>query len=195
MRLSCIYSNRPDVFGPIQFRPGLNVVLGEIRLPENHARSTHNLGKTKLAHVIDFCLCRGKDKDFFLFKHEDLFSEFVFFLEIETRDGTFLTIRRSVDSASKLSFITHEAHWQDYTDAIGSDWDPENVAFEAGKQLLDGLLGLTAIKPWDFRIPVGYALRTQKDFTEVFQLSKHLGKHRYWKPYVAHILGFDADLV
>ena len=195
MRLSCIYSNRPAVFGPIHFRPGLNVVLGEIRLPENRARSTHNLGKTTLARVIDFCLCRGKSKEFFLFKHLGLFSEFIFFLELETLDGTFVTIRRSVDAASKLSFVTHEARWQDYTDASDSDWDHENVAFDAGKQILDGLLGLTAIKPWSFRIPVGYALRTQDDFTDVFQLSKHRSKHRDWKPYVAHVLGFDADLV
>ncbi len=195
MRLSCIYSNQPAIFGPIHFRPGLNIVLGEIRLPENHARSTHNLGKTTLAQVIDFCLCRGKSKDFFLFKHADLFGKFVFFLEVETLDETFLTIRRSVDAASKLSFIRHEARWQDYTDATGSDWDHEDVAFDSGKQILDGLLGLTAIKPWDFRIPVSYALRTQNDFADVFQLSKHRGKHRDWKPYVAHVLGFNADLV
>lgn len=195
MRLSRLYSNRPAIFGLIQFRPGLNVVLGEIRLPENRSRSTHNLGKTTLARVIDFCLCRRSSKEFFLFKHADLFSGFVFFLEVETLDGTFVTIRRSVDAASKLSFARHDARWQDYTDASAGDWDHENVPFEAGKQLLDGLLGLTAIKPWDFRIPVGYALRTQNDFTDVFQLSKHRGGHRYWKPYVAHILGFDADLV
>ncbi len=195
MRLSCIYSNRPAVFGPIRFRPGLNVVLGEIRLPENRERSTHNLGKTTLASVIDFCLCRGKDQEFFLFKHADLFDTFVFFLEVETLDGSFVTIRRSVDAASKLSFIRHNARWQDCSDAIPSDWDHETVAFESGKRILDGLLGLTAIKPWDFRAPVGYALRTQSDFSDVFQLSKHLGKHRNWKPYVANILGFDAGLV
>jgi len=195
MRLSRLYSNRPAVFGPIDFQPGLNVVLGEIRLPENHARSTHNLGKTTLSRVIDFCLCLKRSKDFFLFKHEELFKGLVFFLEVETLSGTFITIRRSVNAASKLAFVSHEARWQDFTDASGSDWDHENLPFEAGRQLLDGILKLTAVKPWSFRAPVGYALRTQSDFTDVFQLSKHLGKHRDWKPYVAHILGFDADLV
>ena len=128
-------------------------------------------------------------------KHAELFKKFVFFLEIETLDGTFITIRRSVDASSKLSFVRHDARWQDYTDASASEWNHENVPFEAGRQLLDGLLGLNAIKPWSFRIPVGYALRTQNDFTSVFQLSKHSGPHRDWKPYIAHILGFDWELV
>ena len=195
MRLSRLYSNRSDVFVPICFRPGLNVVIGEIRVPENRTKSTHNLGKTTVARVIDFCLCRGASAEFFLSKHHALFEGFIFFLEIEAIDGRFVTIRRSVDAQTKLSFATHDRRWQDYSDASASEWDHSNVAFEAGKQLLDGLLELDAIKPWDFRIPVSYALRTQNDFTDVFQLSKHQGKHRNWKPYIAHILGFNAELV
>ncbi len=195
MRLNKLYSNRPKEFGEIRFRPGLNVVLGEIRLPENFLKSTHNLGKTTLARVIDFCLCRAKKQDFFLFKHKNLFASFVFFLEVESLDGSYITIRRSVEAASKLSIVSHDAPWQDYSDAISSDWDHENAPFDSGKQILDGLLKLTAVKPWDFRVPVGYALRTQNDFQDVFQLSKHRGKHRDWKPYIAHILGFDARLV
>lgn len=195
MRLSRLYSNLPAVFGPISFRPGLNVVLGETRVPENRALSNHNLGKTTLARVIDFCLCRKSSAEFPPAKRPDLFKDFVFYLEVELLDGRFVTIRRSVSAPSKLSFATHDARWQDFTDAGQSEWDHENVGFDSGKQILDGLLGLTAIKPWDFRIPVGYALRTQNDFTDVFQLSKFRGKHREWKPFIAHILGFDSDLV
>lgn len=195
MRLSRLYSNRPKDFGPIEFGPGLNVVLGEVRVPENRTRSTHNLGKTTLARVIDFCLCRGKHKDFFLFKHEELFKSFVFFLELETVNGNFVTIRRSVEAGSKLSLALRDEGKADYSSADESFWNHFEVGFDSGRQLLDGILDLTAIKPWSFRIPVGYALRTQRDFADVFQLSKHLGKHRDWKPYVAHILGFDATLV
>lgn len=195
MRLSRLYSNLPELFGPISFRPGLNVVLGEIRLPQNRDLSDHNLGKTKLANVIDFCLCRGIDKDFFLTEHFELFKDFAFFLEIETLDGQFVTIQRSVEAASKLSIAIHDNRDRDFADAAPSEWQHEGVAFDRGKQILDGLLKLTAIKPWDFRIPVGYALRTQSDFSDVFQLAKHKGKHRRWKPYVAHILGFDSSLV
>jgi uncharacterized protein YydD (DUF2326 family) len=48
MKLSRIYCNKPDLFGPIDFRAGLNVVLAEIRLPANRDKDTHNLGKTTL---------------------------------------------------------------------------------------------------------------------------------------------------
>jgi len=195
MRLSTIYSNDPSKFRTIEFNSGLNVVLGEIRDPENRSKSTHNLGKTTLARVIDFCLCRGKGPQFFLFKHQQLFHNFVFFLEIETLSGSYITIRRAVDPGTKLSFACHDSPRQNYVHAGESDWAHEDVGFDQGKQILDGLVGLTAIKPWDFRIPVGYALRTQNDFSDVFQLAKNIGRHRYWKPYVAHILGFDADLV
>src|ERR1051325_3101552 len=102
MRLSRLYSNKPDVFEPIAFRSGLNVVLGEIRLPENKKKDTHNLGKTTLGSLIDFCLLAGRDPRFFLFKHQDLFNAFVFYIEIELLDGTYVTIGRSVEQASKI---------------------------------------------------------------------------------------------
>lgn len=195
MRLSSLYSNRPDVFGPIYFQPGLNVVLGEIRLPQNSKENVHNLGKTTLARVIDFCLCRGATKKFFLIKHEDKFADFVFFIEIQLLDSDYVTIRRSVAAPSKLSIVKHSTPRQDFSDAASDVWDHEELGFALGKQVLEGLFELSAIKPWDFRKPIGYALRTQSDFTDVFQLAKHRGKHRDWKPYIAHILGFDAPLV
>jgi uncharacterized protein YydD (DUF2326 family) len=49
MKPSKLYSNRPGAFAPVEFEPELNVVLAEIRLPENRNRDTHNLGKTTLA--------------------------------------------------------------------------------------------------------------------------------------------------
>jgi len=55
MKLSKLYCNKPDLFGPINFQSGLNVVLAEIRLPENRNKDTHNLGKTTLGRMIDFC--------------------------------------------------------------------------------------------------------------------------------------------
>jgi hypothetical protein len=40
MKLSKLYSNRPDIFEPIDFVTGLNVVLAEIRVPENRKKDT-----------------------------------------------------------------------------------------------------------------------------------------------------------
>lgn len=194
MRLSRIYCNNPDIFGPIKFNPGLNVVLGEIRMPENRDRSIHNLGKTTLAKLIDFCLLLGRNKDFFLYKHE-CFQDFVFYIEIAGLSGDFVTVRRSVQQSSKIDIAVHMTPNQNLTESSEIDWLHRDLPFDRGLQVLDALLGLAAAKPWTFRNPVSYALRTQKDFGNVFQLGKFLGKHRDWKPYVAHVLGFDSLLV
>lgn len=76
MKLSRIYCDKPDLFEAIEFGTGLNVVLAEIRLPKNKDKDTHNLGKTTLGRLIDYCFLAGRDPKFFLFKHEDLFKDY-----------------------------------------------------------------------------------------------------------------------
>lgn len=196
MKLSRLYSNRPDLFDPIEFVPGLNVVMGEIRLPENRSRDTHNLGKTTLGRLLDFCLLAKRDPKFFLFKHNDLFRNFVFFLEIELEDSaSFITIRRSVKEATKISFKRHESRHQDLLCLSQAEWDHWNIPFERAKDLLDGLLDWQSIKPWSYRKELGYLLRSQDDFRDVFHLRKFAGPHSDWKPFVAHILGFNDQLM
>jgi uncharacterized protein YydD (DUF2326 family) len=195
MKLSRLYSNKPDVFTPIQFLPGLNVVLAEIRLPENRLKDTHNLGKTTLGRVIDFCLLSRPKKDFFLFKHLDLFRDFVFFLEIEVTDGSYVTIRRKVEEHTKISFKRHNQSFKDFSDLPDVSWDHLAVPFDRAKELLDGILDLRDLKPWPYRKIAGYLLRTQKDFGEVFHLGQFAGSHADWKPFLAHLLGFNAQSI
>jgi len=196
MKLSRLYSNIPNLFGPVDFQAGLNVVLAEIRLPENKDKDTHNLGKTTLGRMIDYCFLAGREKDFFLFKHEDIFKDFVFFLEIGLGDATYLTVRRGVRDHSKISFKKHEAAHQDFSELSEGEWDHFNLAFERAREMFDGLLDWRAVSPWDFRKGLGYQLRGQDDYQNVFQLrSFAIGKHKDWKPYVAHILGFDHNLI
>jgi uncharacterized protein YydD (DUF2326 family) len=45
-------------FEPILFNRGLNIIMGEIRLPENMEKDTHNLGKSTLASLLDYCLLK-----------------------------------------------------------------------------------------------------------------------------------------
>lgn len=196
MKLSKLYCNKPDLFGPIDFRSGLNVVIAEIRLPENRNKDTHNLGKTTLGRMIDFCFLAGRDPKFFLFKHDALFKDFVFFLEVELANGSYVTVRRGVEEATKISFKKHETSHQDFTDLPEADWDHANLSFDRAKEMLDGLLDWRAVSPWDFRKGLGYQLRSQDDFQDVFQLRRFgAGAHADWKPYVSHILGFDHKLI
>lgn len=195
MRLSRLYANRPELFGPIDFAlDGLNVVLAEIRLPENKLRDTHNLGKSTLGRVIDFCLLAKRDRRMFLFSQSPIFDGFVFFAEIERLDGRFVTVRRSVKDASKVSFKTHSEPRQDFSTLPDSQWDHLDVAFERSKAILDGLLDLSALQPWSYRKGLGYLVRSQDDYGDVFQLDR-FASHADWKPYVAHVLGFDSSLV
>lgn len=195
MKLSRFYSNKSDLFEPVEFIQGLNVVMAEIRLPENRNKDTHNLGKTTLGRLIDFGFLAKRNAKFFLFKHFEIFGDFIFFLEIELEDASFVTIRRSVEEATKISFKRHEARHQDFSELPIVEWDHQEVPFDRACKLLDGLLDWSALKPWSFRKGLGYLLRSQEDFREVFQLRKFMSKHADWKPFLAHILGFDAQLV
>jgi uncharacterized protein YydD (DUF2326 family) len=135
---------------------------------------------------------RAATPKFFLFKHLDLFKDFVFFLEIELQDASYVTVRRSVEEASKISFKKHQAGHQDFSALPMSEWDHQDVPFDRARDLLDGLLDLRALKPWSFRKGLGYLLRSQDDFRDVFHLRKFQAAHADWKPFLAHILGFDA---
>lgn len=195
MKLSRLYSNKPDLFEPVEFVSGLNVVMAEIRLPENRNKDTHNLGKTTLGRLLDFGFLAGRDAKFFLFKHIDLFKDFVFFLEIELMDASYITVRRSVGEASKISFKKHEASHQDFTALPAADWDHLDMPFERARDMLDGLLDWRALKSWSYRKCLGYQLRSQDDYRDVFHLSRFAAGHADWKPFLAHILGFDAQLI
>lgn len=195
MKLSRLYSSKPDLFEPVEFVQGLNVVMAEIRLPENRNRDTHNLGKTTLGRLLDFGFLAKRDPKFFLFKHVELFKDFIFFLEIELEDASFVTIRRGVEEATKISFKRHEAGHQDLSGLPLAEWDHQEMPFDRARDLLDGLLDWRALKPWAFRKGLGYLLRSQDDFRDVFHLRKFAAAHSDWKPFLAHVLGFDAQLV
>ncbi|TCA52793.1 DUF2326 domain-containing protein [Rhizobium leguminosarum bv. viciae] len=195
MKLSKLYTNRPEIFTDIEFDQGLNVVLAEIRLPENRDRDTHNLGKSTVGRLLDFGFLAKRDARFFLFKHFDRFSDFVFFLEIELGDGSYVTVRRSVADASRVAFKKHFLRHQDFSRSLEREWDHYDVPFERARDLLDSYLGLHFLKPWHYRKLLGYFLRSQEDYGDVFQLRRFAGAHSEWKPALAHILGFDGALV
>jgi uncharacterized protein YydD (DUF2326 family) len=196
MKLSHLYSDQQDIFSPIRFRDGLNVILADILHPKDDSKIGHNLGKTLLIDILDFCLLKGINKKHLFRRHPDLFSRFVFFLEIQLPEGGFLTIRRSADETTKIAFKRHDHCWQNFSELPESGWDHWRETFDNAVNLLDSLLAFTPIKPWSYRKGLGYFLRGQKDYGDVFQLTKFgAGKHKDWKPYLARVLGFDDTLL
>lgn len=157
MNLSKLYSNKPAIFKPIEFVPGLNIVLAEIRLPKNQ-KDTHNLGKTTLARMLDFGFLASRDPNAFLFKHFDQFKEFVFFLEIELQDSSYITVRRGVEEATRISFKKHKGGHLDLNALADQEWDHLGMPFDRAREMLDGLLDWRGLKPWSYRKGMGYLL-------------------------------------
>lgn len=192
MKLSHLYTNRNTRFNPIKFRDGLNVVLARVKFPKDDLKVSHNLGKTILIDVIDFCLLKSIDKKHFFKKRTDLFADFVFYLEIKINENDFITVRREASESTKISFKRHTQQYQDFSDLNESEWDHWRTPLERSVQILDSALALTAIKPWSYRKGLSYFLRSQSDYKNEFQLTKFgAGSHKDWKPYLAKIWGLD----
>lgn len=194
MKLSRLYSNRPELFQEIQFNAGLSVVLAEIKRPENKGKTVHNLGKSTVARLVDFCLLKGRHQSFFLFAHPELFAEFTFFLQVQLSDSRFLTVARAVNARKPVSILMSDSDIANALDIPIENWAHVELGMAPAKRLLDGLLGFSVISPYGYRELMGYVLREQDDYGDVFHLKKFRGKHREWKPFLAHLLGLDADL-
>lgn len=196
MKLSKIYSNYPKVFLPINFNDGLNVVFGKVLHPTNNLKDSHNLGKSTLIELIDFLLLKENLTTHFLEVNKIRFTNHVFFLEIQLAEGEYVTVRRSVDSSSKIAFKKHTEKDQNFCDLSDGQWDNSNVPIATAQGMLDGYLALDAIGKWSYRKGVSYFLRTQADYLDVFQIAKYAkGRHSEWKPYLSKLLGFNDALV
>lgn len=197
MQISRIYSNRPDIFSPIEFNcreysDRLNVIYGEVRHPSDQKRDSHNLGKSTLLKVIDFLLLKGVTPDHFLVRNKDRFDGFVFFIEIALNAGDFATIRRGVSNPNRVAMTRHSESGPMFIDAADDRWDHSELSREEAVRLLDGWLDLKILAPYDFRKAITYFLRSQGDYSDELQLQKFsAGKDRDWKPFVAHLFGFN----
>lgn len=192
MKLSKLYSNKPAIFHPIFFKDGVNVILGEIQTTKQ--KNTHNLGKSLLAQLIDFCLGKTLGKDSFL-KLEQ-FCDYQFFLEIELSESHFVTIGKNTLNPSKFSLKYHSSANQDFRGLLNQEWDHFNLDKNTGIELIDSLLNLNFIKGYSYRKIIGYLLRSQSDYLDPFQLSKNnRSKDSHWKPILAKLLGFDDQLI
>lgn len=194
MKLSKLYSNNKDIFKSIVFNEGFNVVYGDIRHPENYKLDTHNLGKTTLAKILDFMFLAKRNPKQFLFKHEEKFESFVFLLELKFTDGSYLTIKRSVKDNTKIFFKKHSKKNQDFSSLDNQLWEHSDVAIDNARTLLESWFHFDILNQYPYRKIIGYLVRTQNDFINVFKLSKERGKDSNWKPYMADLLGFDGSL-
>jgi len=189
MKLNKLYSN-DDRFHSIVFNDGLNVVLGKVTHRYDMLRDSHNLGKSSLLELLDFMLLKELKPGSFFRKYAKIFASHIFYLELLLDDGTYVTIRRSVAESTKISFKKSEASCSCNEN---TQWDT-TLAISKSKEYLNELLSFNVLPGINYRSTLSFFLRTQKDYFNVFQLSKNLsGKQKNWKPIVFELLGYNPD--
>ena len=156
MILSKIYSNNSKM-KPILFDSGLNIIFGDVvrGVDENGKFHEHNLGKTALVYLIDFLLLK-KQSEFFK-KNNVEFRNWTFFLEIKLNNGKYLTIRRSVNISSRVSFKLHEEKNQNFTNIGMDSWDYTEVSIntkssrENAVKILESYLNFNKLQDYNYR--------------------------------------------
>jgi uncharacterized protein YydD (DUF2326 family) len=196
MKLSKLYCNKD--FHNISFNTaqgGVNAIIGDAK-----GKKQHNLGKSKLAELIDFMLLRTATKDFFLYKEPSRFKGegYEFYLEVLLNNGQYLIIKRSVDFPTKIAFKLAENSTPGFV--LFQDFDEQPSSFDKAKARLNELLDFDFCKATgeSYRRLVNYSLRTQGDYdpkmNTIFQLRKFAkNKDKDWKPLLFNLLGFDGE--
>jgi uncharacterized protein YydD (DUF2326 family) len=198
MKLSKLYCNQPG-FKNIRFNlNGINVVYADVKTEIKEKKNSHDLGKTKLAELIDFLFLKKITSQHFLLKHEkEHFQNHIFYLEILLNSGQYLTIKRAVKNNTKISFAANDASINEFRPPL--DWEFTDLTIDkAQKQLAEYLsLDFFSNKSYNYRKALSYSLRTPPDdYSDVYQLSKFQGgQHVFWKPFMFDLLGFDGTLL
>lgn len=187
MKLVKIYANKN--FKNIEFNEEFNVVLAVITDKANK-RDTHNLGKTYLTHVIDFILLGDNKRKRF---EKAVFEDMIFYGELKLNNGKYLTIKRAINAATRISFKLNDTSTNGFTPPI--TWDHEDIPFERSKNKLNDYLEFDVVNNFNYRKSITYFLRTQQDYLDVYQLNKFKGRHKDWKPFVFELLGYDSNLL
>lgn len=201
MKLSKLYCS-DSRFKNITFNlNGLSVIYADVVTEIKDKKNSHNLGKTKLAELIDYLLIKEINNKSFLLRVTDkagkpAFSNHTFYLEILLNSGQYLTIRRTTQDPSKSSFSVNEQTTTDYKPPY--NWEHENIGVKVAKKTLAKYLNLDFFKnkPYDYRKAINYCIRMQPDYEDVYKLSKFKGgKDIDWKPFMFDLLGFNGEIL
>lgn len=194
MKLNKVYSNKVSMT-PIRFNPGFNVVYGNVENKQGE-KNEHNLGKTSLVYLIDFLLLKTVTKKHFLSKYKTKFKDWVFYLEIELNPGKYLTIRRSVETPTEISFKAHVLPDQDFSTL--EKWDNKDIKLSTKKgidavTMLENYLNFSILQNYNARHFTAYLLRTQYDYNSPFKMNQFEGLDVDWKPHLFALLGYKEE--
>lgn len=197
MKLSRLYCD-DSRFKDIEFKNGLNIIFGYVN--DKNTNDPHNLGKSALVHLIDFMLLKEVKKGNYFYNKKKVFKRHTFYLELKLNNNNYLTIRRSFGNITRVdmkildySTVLIDCDEWDYTNLV-LNTTSENVV--PATAILNEKLNFNILCDYDYRKLVGYFIRTQNDYGDVFQLKKFSSsKDQEWKPFVYELLGFDSELL
>lgn len=200
MQLSKLYCNHKD-FKDITFNLNeLNVIYADVKSDFKEKKNSHDLGKTKLAELIDFMLLKKITKNHFFLKIKEndksVFINHVFYLELYLNSNEYLTIKRNIEVNTKISFSLQNQTTSNYIPP--SNWNHENISIEKAREILSDYLSYDFFhnKDYTYRKSISYSLRTQDDFKDVYKLNKFTGgQDVFWKPFMFDLLGFKGELL
>ena len=191
IKLSKIYSDNNDVFPEMEFKDGLNVIFASVdKAAEN--RSSHSLGKTTLVDVIDFCLLKKTSANHVL--RREAFSRFVFFLEIQCGDSSYVTIRRPVNG--KISLLESDSRIR-ATDGLRTSWTHHELSLDNARKVLNEIIcpQILSSSGFSYRSGLRYCFRKQTQYENTFKVNNSRESDSSWVPYLASILGIDLHTV
>lgn len=195
MILSQVYADGGD-FHDVSFNPGLSVIIGSCTRKGEAGSDQHNLGKTLLLDVIDFALLSSVSSDHAFKKKKSFFEEYTFYLEIQLKDKTFVTIKRSIARMTKASFLVT----QESVDAREiEEWTHEDVLLRTTRgvsapDMLKTLLKIDSIESLSLRNLLTYSMRQQDDYGETFNINND-SKLIIWMPRLLSFVGLNGELL
>ncbi|NOU19667.1 MAG: DUF2326 domain-containing protein [Bacteroidales bacterium] len=200
MQLSKLYCNDKD-FKNITFNLNeLNVIFADVKSDLKEKKNSHDLGKTKLAELIDFMLLKKINKNHFFLKIKEndksVFINHEFYLELFLNTNEYLTIKRNIEDNTKISFTLQNQTTTNYLPPL--NWDYKNITIDKARDILSDYLSFDFFhnKDYNYRKSISYSLRTQDDFKDVYKLNKFTGgKDIDWKPFMFDLLGFKGELL
>ena len=156
MKLVALCCSDEELFPTIYFRDGVNVIFARVRDFEAKNRDNHNLGKTFLISVIDFCMLGGIDKAHPFRKTPDIFGHLTFWITVQSNEGRFVTVERSVEGRGVVRIAAHDAFRSDLSRAGEDEFAYSKLSVDKAKSILNGYIGLRATEPYEFRKGLSY---------------------------------------
>ncbi|MDP1721803.1 MAG: DUF2326 domain-containing protein [Candidatus Gottesmanbacteria bacterium] len=183
----------PNIFDPIEFHEGVNLVIGE-KVEERYVvtrkdRKTNGVGKSMCIEFINYCLLKqSSDSRVTKIPLDIVSADTVINLDLIV-GTTQLTIRRSVGDSEKPTIINNNGNQNTFNNVDDANKYLTKLLYE------DVEIKQSAIRP-SFRQLIGPLIRDEdsefKDVIHCYDLNRRIPASELIKP---HLFFFDVDLM